>query len=212
MRSLPLVCAALAFPLLAGIAAPAHAVVIPFTDVYDPADITLTVGGTASHSFTHDITDSIDVATDTILSGTLAIVLSDTTGAEDAQFRFDLGSFVSQGNVPNAATTFTFNIANSYGSTLLISSLQADGKLDVTVQVGQQGGPPSNLIFRNSTLTGEAMRPEVTPTPDPIPTPDPVPIPDPSPIPEPSGLILLGAGLIGLAAMRRHAHRRSSTA
>jgi hypothetical protein len=187
MRSLSAAFAALMFSVLVGFAAPAHAVVIVYNDVvsFEPGGIELTVGGTDSVNFTHDITDSINPATDTILTGTITLVFLDNGGAENAQVTFDLGAVNNLGNVANGGSQFVFDIVNDLGGVLLVS-LQADGLLDVTVSVGQQGGPPSNVFFASSTLTGTA---EVVTTE----------------VPEPASLFLLGAGLLGFAAMRRRA-------
>jgi hypothetical protein len=47
-----------------------------------------------------------------------------------------------------------------------------------------------------------------TPATLPVPVPDPVPGPAPTPVPEPASAMLFGAGLLGLAALRRRQSRR----
>jgi hypothetical protein len=189
VRSLPVAFAAMMFSALAGFVSPAHALVIPFSDVvsYEPSGFLLKangVGAPSSITYTHDITDSINVATDIIADGTLTVRLLDVGGSESTQVKFDLGAFIPlTGNVPNAGTVVLFNIDTDLSGSLM-ASLQTDGKLNVTVKVLQQGGPVSDVVFASSTLVGVAEREDTQ-------------------IPEPSSLFLLGAGLVGLIAVRR---------
>jgi hypothetical protein len=189
MRFLPIAFAAMMFSALIGFVSPAHALVIPFNDVvsYEPSGFLLKANGVSAPSsitYTHDITDSINVATDIVTDGTLTVRLLDVGGSESTQIKVDLGIFSPlTGNVPNAGNVFFFDIDTDLSGSLM-ASLQTDGKLNVTVKVLQQGGPVSDVLFASSTLVGVAEREDTQ-------------------IPEPSSLFLLGAGLVGLTAVRR---------
>src|SRR3954447_3142194 len=99
MRSLSTACAVLMVCALAEAASPARAAPIVFNDVISggPTGTRLTVGGTSSLTFTHDITAVFNPATDTIQNGTLTIVVSDPPPgrAEQAQIKFASGSFIN---------------------------------------------------------------------------------------------------------------------
>ena len=176
-------CAVLTVSILVGAATSAEAAIISFSDVHDPTpDITLTVGGTESYTYTHDLADAgLTIPPDQVLTGTLAIVVSDPGGAENVLFRFDLGTLLNLGNT-GASTTYSFDLADSWGGTVLIDSLNADGTLEVTVGVGQQGGPASSFVFQSSTLSGRAEVAQV---------------------PEPASLLMLGGGILGSLVVRR---------
>jgi hypothetical protein len=168
--------AALAVATLAA-AGSAEASIIPFTDVVS-GPVTVTTG--SPYSYTHNINDSINIATDTIQGINLTLALQDIGGSEKVYLKFDSGATnLLDTNIPNAGRTYTFNsIVLS-----LIASLQADGLLQMTLSVLPcTCGQSADVIFASSTLTGYAERTDV---------------------PEPAILSLLGAGLAGMGILRR---------
>jgi hypothetical protein len=177
-------------------ASPAWAVT--FTSIYDPEpDILLNFGGAGGvlqHDFTHDLTVFPGDATDpntgatsaaafnpalfTITSASLSLVLYD--GADD------LSEAVSVTLDGNLSGPFTVTDDSTKGAPFVLPlavalSLLSDGKLDVEIIRSQR-----DFFFDSSTLTLEA-------TPIEPPT---------NGVPFPSTLILVGAGLIGAAALR----------
>src|SRR5215213_6014990 len=75
MRSWSAVGAALMVSVFVGVTAPAYAVVIPYNDVVI-GPTTVLSGPQNAFTYTHDISPPFNPATDTILGGTLDIVVS----------------------------------------------------------------------------------------------------------------------------------------
>jgi hypothetical protein len=130
----------------------------PNPDVIDPADIELTVGstptcpagfvcGTSFISYVHDITDNGFTVGDTINSATLNIFLTDPGGSEVVQITVALGQTQTDTNISSTATETLALTAPS------IADLQADGLIDVSVEVQQHGGPASSFVFDRSELS-----------------------------------------------------------
>ena len=82
-------------------------------------------------------------------------------------------------------------------------------KADLTFQFA--GYKTTGEMFKDSNptsfvLNGDAA-PQTPPVPPAPPVPDPVPPSGPTPVPEPTTAMLLGAGLLGFAALRRRQSR-----
>jgi hypothetical protein len=72
-------------------------------------------------------------------------------------------------------------------------------------QIGSGAGSTGFYAYAPGTFTINGT-PATLPAPDPI--PDPAPAPNPSAVPEPATAMLFGAGLLGVAALRRRRSRR----
>ena len=118
------------------------------------------------------------------------MVSNPTNDQQNFQIQFDSGTFINEGTIPVAPTTYTFNLdGTQYGGVDLLADVQFDGELQVTLRM--VGGAPgsSSFVFESSTLAGTFETPRT--------------------IPEPVSLFLLGSGLLGLAAARRVRRRRA---
>jgi hypothetical protein len=184
-------------PLLAGLlgfgvafsTGPAKATLISFSDVLDGGRNGTIVTASNPLSWTHDINDSLDIATAIIQTATLSVVLLDPQkGNEQVQLNLDLtGAFALVTNVPNNGVAVSYD--HELSGFQITSLLQSDGMLALILSVAPQGAGAPNVTFQSSTLSGIAER--VT-------------------IAEPAALALIGAGLTGLGLSRRRRSGRSS--
>lgn len=202
--------------LLVGSASAAGAVPYSASDTVDPAQLGVirsAFGGTAgqNYSFTHDLTDNGYTVGHTVLSAFLTLTLTDSDGisgppspgeggSEWSNIRFDLGNilnFTQQVQSPdvflfNFVTGEIFNSASLVGTNAnllsVMSDIQADGKLTVTLSALQQSqGQVSGYFFERSVLDITADNG----------------IQAPVPTPEPGAVALLGLGVAAVHIGRR---------
>jgi hypothetical protein len=138
-----------ALSLFIGLARTAHA--DPFLTTFDPPNVT--VNTSSPYSFTLAIS-GFNATTDTVISATLSIILSDDGGSEGIHYDFDLGGYTrDQNNTGNSAQTYSFDF-----STLGILSLLSDGQVAISLSASS-----GSYIFNSASLAGvTAAVPEPT--------------------------------------------------
>lgn len=156
-----------------------------YNDVVSGGPSGTTISAGTDFSFTHNILDNgFNPATMTVDAAEIILALSDPqNGNERVNASVDLTAFLQVvNNVPNGPLSASYTLNDATFN--LISSLQTDGILNVTLRVLQQGQGPANVTFNSSTLNVSASD-------------------NPVDVPEPAMLGLLGLGVLGLAAGRR---------
>ncbi|WP_020653985.1 PEP-CTERM sorting domain-containing protein [Massilia niastensis] len=140
---------------------------------------------TSPYTYWHDLTDNGVPGSATVNWASLDVYLADPLlGNEKVTFKFNGTNATSVQNVPFLGQNYTFGVATSLLST---------GLLQVALSVGCNGSI-FGLCWNQQTVT--LVKSELTA--------------DITPIPEPATLLTLGAGLLGLGAVRRRHAARST--
>lgn len=166
--------------LLLTLAAPGIANAGVIVDTYDPANPVYLTTWNTPFTYQHNLLNHGYVPGTAITSAELDLRLFDTplTG-ETLSIRFD-------GNLATSISNIPFTLSGSDYQAAVQASLLADGLLNVSISLGCNYSArgkcllPQDFVFDKSTLT--------------VTTAD---------VPEPASLAVFGAGLLGLAALRR---------
>jgi len=166
---------------------------VTITDTVDPVDVFMN-NDNSTYSYSHSITGPSDSTglngfipvTDAISAASMTLYLYDNGDASADSYKIKLGldMFSSTIKITNGSTS-----SSPYSNTFdVVSYLQSDGLLNVTLK--RQAG---DFYFGKSIL-------DVTYAPANA---------GPSPVPEPGTMILLGAGLLGLAIFGKRRMERA---
>lgn len=157
--------------LALGALAAVHATPVSFTDILNPSDVYLSNSGKSVYTFTHDILDNgFNSSTDLISSADIYIGWSDDFDTQSENVRISLDNLVVAHSLDVDYGTYHFNVNSA--------SLQADGKLQVSLEVLS-----GDFYFQNSRLDVTANRTEA--------------------VPEPTSMAMMLAGLVGMVFVVR---------
>jgi hypothetical protein len=120
--------------------------------------------------------------------GTADSVISGATGTD------------AMGRWVNISQQFTTYGIRSNSLTQYLQMQTSGGTTNANFQIGSGAASTAFYAYGPVMFTVNGT-PATLPAPEPV--PDPTPLPDPSPLPEPASVMLFGAGLLGVAALRR---------